>query len=517
MSDPGTLQAPWLARPGVLRTRTAWAVAAIAVAGWFLRALPLMRSGAFGYPVDYDEGVYFATSALLVKGVLPYRDFVFVHPPGLLYFFAPVASLGVLRDPSFGFAAARWLATLVGCANIVLVGRLAMRWAGPVAAILAAAFYATHPVAVPIERGPFLEPVLNLCGLWLASVWLAAEEAHPIRWRSVACGALCGLTASIKILGALWLLPCLLSPPRAMSRGGAVALAASAALVWTAVTAPLFLAAPASFIAQLVSFHAHRPPDGTFGGVNRLAEMFWMQGLSLDSSLIFCGLLFAAVRARGASRRAERFFASGFVLIVAAFLASSTYWSQYNAHLALPESMLAGYGAASLWQWASQGRARFFRRALVSALLAAVPAWGVRRALLTGRQRSPELPALGHFVQAQIPVDACLLSFEPAWSAAGGRLPDNGPQLPRVVDSYATILLDALRASRGFADTGQAFRDPSSQGTIRRALEQCRFAIVGGRGYSEMSPETQQWFRSRFVQRFPPAGVEGIDVWERAH
>ena len=516
MNGPATLPALWPASTSAVRARTAWAVLAIAGAGWVLRALPLIKAGAFGYPVDYDEGVYFASSALLLKGVLPYRDFVFVHPPGLLYFLAPVASMGVLREPSFGFAAARWLATLVGCANIVLVGRLAMRWAGPVAAILAAAFYATHPEAVPIERGPFLEPVLNLCCLWLASVWLAADEMYPSRWRSVACGALCGLAASIKILGALWLLPCLLSRPHKMTRGDAVAFAAAAALVWTVVTGPLSLAAPASFVAQLISFHAHRPPDGTFGGVARLAEMFWMRGLSLDSSLIVCGLIFAVVRARDPSRRGERFFASGFVLIAAAFLASSTYWSQYNAYLALPEAMLAGYGAASLWQWGSQGRAKF-RWALVSVLLAAVPAWGTRRAILTGRQRSPELAALGVFVQAQIPADACLLSFEPAWSAAGGRLPDNGPQLPRIVDSYATILLDALRASHRFADTGEAFRDPSSQLTIRRALEQCRFAIVGGRGYWEMSPQTQQWFRTRFVRRFPPPGVEGIDVWERAH
>src|SRR6266852_2599793 len=185
--------------------RTGWAVLAIAAIGWLLRASPLIQAGAFGYPIDYDEGVYFASSALLLKGVLPYRDFVFAHPPGLLYFLSPVAWLGTVRDPAFGFAAARWLATLIGCANILLVGRLAMRWAGPVAAIVAAAVYATHPEAVPIERGPFLEPVLNLCCLALASVWLEGKREHRLGWRALASGALCGLAASVKVLGAAWL------------------------------------------------------------------------------------------------------------------------------------------------------------------------------------------------------------------------------------------------------------------------------------------------------------------------
>lgn len=497
------------------QVRTGWAVLAIAAAGLLLRVFPLIRAGAFGYPIDYDEGVYFASSALLLKGVLPYRDFVFAHPPGLLYFLSPAAWLAAARDPAFGFAAARWLAALVGCANVLLIGRLAMRWSGPVAAIVAAAVYATHPAAVPIERGPFLEPVLNLCCLALALVWLGRREENGCPWRVLASGALCGLAVSVKLLGALWLLACLASWPRQRSRGDWILFVAAAAASWLALAAPLALVSPVAFFHQVVWFHAHRPPDDDLGIVFRLGAMFWHQGLILESSLIVCGLAFALFRARDSRRRGERFFASAFLLIFAVFVFSVTYWSQYNAHLAVPESALTGYGAASLWRWARSAAAKT-RWIPVCALLLAVPAWGARRAILTGRVRSAKQVALARVVERDIPRSAALFAFEPAWALGGGRLPENGPNTLRIVDSYATILLDAARASRRYASTAEAFGDPASQVSIRRVLAESRFVIVGGRGRAEMSPETLTWFQGAFVQRFPSPGAEGIDVWERA-
>ena len=98
-----------------------WVVMAIAAVGWLLRALPMMQAGPFGYFVDYDEGVYFASSSLLLRGGMPYRDFVFAHPPGLLYCLSPAAFLSFIREPSFAFGAARWMFTLIGTVNVLLI------------------------------------------------------------------------------------------------------------------------------------------------------------------------------------------------------------------------------------------------------------------------------------------------------------------------------------------------------------------------------------------------------------
>ncbi|HZI02713.1 MAG TPA: hypothetical protein VEZ71_01760, partial [Archangium sp.] len=173
MSSPP--QSPPLLEDGAQNRRWWWVLAVMAVGAWVLRVLPFFnRHGAFGYPVDYDEGVYFTASALLFQGVLPYRDFIFVHPPGSLLLWSPAAALASGWDAATCFVLARWLAAGVGALNVFLVGRLALRAWGPGAGVVAALVYATYPELVGVERGPFLEPVLNLACLAMANVWLDA-------------------------------------------------------------------------------------------------------------------------------------------------------------------------------------------------------------------------------------------------------------------------------------------------------------------------------------------------------
>ncbi|HWD24554.1 MAG TPA: hypothetical protein VG368_03755, partial [Acidimicrobiales bacterium] len=59
-------------------------------------ALDLSRPhGLFGL-TEYDDGVYFGASLRLIEGVFPYRDFVFVQPPGITVVLAPFAALSHL-------------------------------------------------------------------------------------------------------------------------------------------------------------------------------------------------------------------------------------------------------------------------------------------------------------------------------------------------------------------------------------------------------------------------------------
>src|SRR5262245_66195881 len=72
-------------------------VGVLAVLGWLLRVWPFLSFGNLWHvPVDYDDGVYFSAAALLAQGILPYRDFTFVHPPGIALFYLPVT---LLADP----------------------------------------------------------------------------------------------------------------------------------------------------------------------------------------------------------------------------------------------------------------------------------------------------------------------------------------------------------------------------------------------------------------------------------
>jgi alpha-1,2-mannosyltransferase len=48
----------------------------------FLRFYQLTRPGYLLGVTEYDDGVNFGDALRLVSGVIPYRDFVMVQPPG---------------------------------------------------------------------------------------------------------------------------------------------------------------------------------------------------------------------------------------------------------------------------------------------------------------------------------------------------------------------------------------------------------------------------------------------------
>jgi hypothetical protein len=135
------------------RTNFNAALAVLSIAGLVVRVAPLLRAGGpLAYPIDYDEGVYFSASALLFRGVFPYRDFVFVHPPGLLYALGLTATLSSAVGPAAAFAISRIVAAVIGAANIALAGRVAYRWAGPFAGLVAAGLYASYADVAVVEN-----------------------------------------------------------------------------------------------------------------------------------------------------------------------------------------------------------------------------------------------------------------------------------------------------------------------------------------------------------------------------
>lgn len=518
--SPTPQSAPAL-EDGALHRRFSWALAVIAVGAWVLRVLPFFnRHGAFGYPVDYDEGVYFTASALLFQGLLPYRDFIFVHPPGSLLLWSPAAALTSGLDAATCFVLARWLAACAGALNVFLVGRLALRAWGPMAGVVAALVYATYPELVGVERGPFLEPVLNLACLAMAHLWLDAPGDGRGSRRWLWAGVLGGLAISVKVLGGIWLAAALLSrSPRSAWRAQlGLALVAGATVLL--LVGPFVAASPSRFLEDVFLFQSLRPGDGELDRLARLRDILHERRL-VGLGLALLGLRVAAVRSFRAStpsRPAERLFAVAYAVTVAAFLASPSYWSQYNAHLAASEAVLAGLGASALHSalhgWLSSRGATWARAVpvLLAVAVLLAPARHLREGL---RQRAPDLPALGRYLRQSVPADAPVCAFEPAWGLTGGRLPPRLPGAPLVVDSYALMLQDALDSGEHFASTQAAFSASASQHDIRPLLERCRYVVLGWRGAWQLSADSQQWFREHFVRRFPAEGQGGPDVWER--
>src|ERR1700693_2585930 len=90
--------------------RLVYAVIAVCTAaGAFLRLYQLARPGYLLGVTEYDDGVQFGDAVRLVRGVIPYRDFVVVQPPGIMVLMAPVAALAKVTGTAWGLGIARLL------------------------------------------------------------------------------------------------------------------------------------------------------------------------------------------------------------------------------------------------------------------------------------------------------------------------------------------------------------------------------------------------------------------------
>ncbi len=255
-----------------------------------VRLIPVLRGGGLFGTMAYDDGVYFGSAIALLDGRVPYRDFLLLHPPGILVVLAPFAALGHLVGDPAGFAAARLAFMVLGAVNVVLVTLVASR-AGRRAALAAGAIYVVWEVAANVERTTWLvAPQSTL--LLLALLILAGPRGRPEAWvpsarRCAVAGVLLGLNVGLQVWGVVpfaivlgWLvaihrrsLQAAVGPVLATVIGGAIAIAA----VW----GPFLLVAGPQMVRYVLLDQAGR----TLAHVSIVERMRYMEGLPLHHGL----------------------------------------------------------------------------------------------------------------------------------------------------------------------------------------------------------------------------------------
>src|SRR5579875_2761179 len=76
-------------RRGSRATPVGLAITIATVLALGLRLYQLTRPGYLLSVTEYDDGPYFGSALRLVSGVLPYRDFLLVQPPGITLLMIP--------------------------------------------------------------------------------------------------------------------------------------------------------------------------------------------------------------------------------------------------------------------------------------------------------------------------------------------------------------------------------------------------------------------------------------------
>src|SRR3954470_2421411 len=206
----GAVAAPTLTRTRAgsprLRRSVAGDALLIAALAFVLRfGVVLFSHGGPGGLYGYDAGVYYSAADALTFGRVPYRDFIFLHPPGLMVFLTPFAALGRLTTDHTGYIMANLAFDVLAAINAVLVWAIARRWGlRRRSALVGGLFYAGWWGGINAEIGVRLEPLGTFA--FLSGILLLAGQQHPSRRRAAAAGALLAAACCVKIW---WLAPVL--------------------------------------------------------------------------------------------------------------------------------------------------------------------------------------------------------------------------------------------------------------------------------------------------------------------
>ena len=481
-------------------------IAVCAVVGAVLRLYQLARPGYLLGVTEYDDGVQFGDAVRLVGGVIPYRDFVVLQPPGSVLLMAPVALLAKVTGTAWGLGIARLLTVAADTACIVLLGLL-VRHRGPVAAGIACGIYAVYPDALVAAHTFLLEPWLNLFCLAGAVLVFDGDEVSGRGRRLGWGGVLFGVAAAIKIWAVVPLALIAVLAVRRPRRLGV--LAGGAAAGFGVLVLPFLVLAPGPLIKDVVvSQYLRADVWHHFLPLPRLSDL---AGFNLDPGIpsavrVLILLGFAAIVPVGymavclaAGRRPaalDWYALTGLAAVIVMLLWPFTYYSHYGA-FAGPFIALAVALPVGLLRPAEQTGQLVPVVAVGLVATMMIAALGVGQFAAETRLHAWISPA----AQADrlIPAGSCVLTNNPALTLSAGRFtpdPARAPGCPDVVDPFGAYLV-MTGGKRLIASPHEL---SSVRAMWRSEFSRVRYVWIeaGSKGQIPWTPALYAYFASHF-------------------
>jgi hypothetical protein len=497
-----------------------------------LRIYELSRPGYLLGLTEYDDGSYFGSSVHLVGGILPYRDFVFVQPPGILLLMAPAALVAKVTGTAAGMAIGRVLTMLASAAGVVLVGLL-VRHRGALAALIACGVLAVFPAAIAAAHTVLVEPWLVLaCLLGALAVFdrdRLTASGRRLAWGGVAFG-FAGAIEGWALVPVLVVLA--ISLPWARR---ALTFAAGVAGAFLVAVLPFAVLAPGRFYQSLIVAQVgHRAAVLRVPVWGRLKEMAGLSHVNLPgqadllvtqmhlrehSTIVFTVVILVLLTVGGlaaeiAVTRRPPPPLDGFALVTSAlivilFLLPTQFHYHFAAFLAPFLGLAIALPAARLltpgWERGKDGGTgrpaggplAWVAAGLAAALLVVFTIFQVRAEGQLKAIIAPTGPgSIAAFGRA-IPPGSCVATDEVSLLILADRFVTHVPGCSPMVDGTGTD----LALSRGGTPGTGAGRNPAVAAAWRQEFAHAQYAWLSAYSHRRIawSPALRAYFDSHFV------------------
>jgi hypothetical protein len=507
-------------------------IAAATVLALGLRIYELSLPGYLFGLTEYDDGSYFGSAVHLVGGALPYRDFIFVQPPGILLLMAPVALVAKATGTAAGMAIGRVLTMLASAAGVVLVGLL-VRHRGALAALIACGVLAVFPDAIAGAHTVLVEPWLVLFCL-LGAVAVFDRDRLTASGRRLAwAGAAFGFAGAIEGWALVPVLVVLAISLPWVRR--ALTFAAGVAAAFLIAVLPFAVLAPGRFYQSLIVAQVgHRAAVLRVSVWARLKEMAGLSHanlpgradllvthlhLRMHSTIVFTVVILVLLTVGGlaaeiaVTRRPppplDGFALATTALIVALFMFPTQFHPHFAAFLAPFLGLAIALPAARLltpsWERGKDGGARrpargalaWVATGLAAALLVVFTIFQVRAEGQLKAFIAPTGPDSIAAFARPIPPGSCVATDEVAFLILANRFVTHVPGCSPMVDGTGTD----LALSRGGTPGTGAGRNPAVAAAWRQEFAHAQYAWLSAlsRRRIAWSPALRAYFASHFV------------------